>query len=141
MAILDYLELVHSDVPLLPADPVKRARILELAFTIACDTHPLQNLRTLHTYPEANRSDRAKEVITTGLATFESLLRDATGLCSVGDQVSWADVVLVPQVYNARRWNVDMAQFPKIERICAHLEGLPAFQRAHPEAQPDAIKQ
>jgi maleylacetoacetate isomerase len=117
------------------------AHVLELVYTIACDTHPLQNLRVLHTYPEGDRPEHAKRIISSGLATFELLLGEQSGKCSVGDEVTWADIVLVPQVYNAQRWGVQIEQFPKISKIYGHLVTLPAFMAAHADNQPDAPKQ
>lgn len=152
LAIIDYLECVGTgwgaqtgpqQHQLLPTDPALRAHVLGLVYTIACDTHPLQNLRVLHTYEEEIRPARAKTVISEGLRTFERLL--AAGPCSnrycVGDQVTLADVVLVPQVYNAIRWQVAMDEFPRIAAICEHLSTLPAFKSAHPDIQPDAPRQ
>lgn len=152
LAIIDYLESRGVDwgaraglqqYQLLPTDSALRAHVLELVYTIACDTHPLQNLRVLHTYEEEVRPTRAKTVISEGLRTFERLL--ATGHCSnrycVGDQVTLADIVLVPQVYNAIRWQVAMEEFPRINAIYEHLSTLPAFKAAHPDSQPDAPKQ
>lgn len=145
LAIIDYLDRTgpNDSCKLLPEDPIPRAHTLELVYTIACDTHPLQNLRIINMQPEEQRAEYARGIITTGLATFEALLNKQSGgrgYC-VGDQVTLADVVLVPQVYNAKRWNVDMSQFPRINAICEHLEGLPAFILAHPDQQPDAPKQ
>jgi maleylacetoacetate isomerase len=119
-----------------PVDPLERANMLELVYTIACDIHPLQNLRVLQSYPETDRPTRANQVITEGLATFEALLRG--GKYCVGDTVTLADVVLVPQVYNAIRWGVEMKNFPKINKIVDHLRTLPPFLAAHPDSQPDS---
>ena len=137
LAIIDYIEAMHPAPLLLPSDPLKRAHVLELVNTVACDTHPLQNLRVLQSYPEAERPERAKQVITEGLQVFETLLRQSGRYC-VGDKVTLADVVLVPQVYNAVRWGVDMTAFPKIGAIMERLRMMPAFVAAHPDSQPDS---
>lgn len=124
----------------MPSDPTERAHVLSLVYTIACDTHPLQNLRILQTFPEDQRATFAQQIIGNGLAVFESLLKDASSKYCYGDQITLADVVLVPQVYNAHRWGVDMSKFPRIVSIVGKLSELTALQSAHPDNQPDAPK-
>lgn len=138
LAIIDYLETKYpNNTPsLLPNDPLLRAHVLELVYTIACDTHPLQNLRVLNTYAEDARGARAKNVINAGLQAFECLLTHSELYC-VGDVVTLADVVMVPQFYNAVRWDVDVDQFPKTKAIYERLGQLDAFRAAHPDQQPD----
>lgn len=140
LAIIEYYDQLQPEPALHPRDPLERALAAQLVYTIACDTHPVQNLRILKTYPEADRPAHARRVITSGLAAFEALLRreGRAGRYCCGETVTLADVVLVPQVYNARRWEVDMTAFPLITRICDNLAQLPAFQAAHPDVQPDA---
>lgn len=141
LVIINYLETIYpSRGSLLPKDPIQCARTLELVYTIACDTHPMQNLRILTMQPEEKRADYAQAIIASGLSTFEALLEPESlgrGYC-VGEQVSLADLVLVPQVYNARRWKLDLTPYPRIRAICEHLEQLPAFIVAHPDQQADA---
>lgn len=120
----------------------------EISLSIACDIHPVQNLRVLQSYAEENRANRAKEVITNGLRAIEKLIakkivgeeeRTHWHYC-VGEDVTLADIVLVPQVYNGYRFQVDMSEFPRIVSIYEHLSTLPAFIASHPDQQPDAPK-
>ncbi len=145
MAIIEYLEEVHPAAPLLPSDPAGRARARALAQTIACDTHPLSNLRVLkYLTGVLGVSEEAKtrwihQWMQLGLGAFEALLADGrAGLCCHGDTPSLADCCLMPQVFNAQRFGVDLAPYPLISRIAAHCATLPAFHAAHPSQQPDA---
>lgn len=145
MAIIEYLEETHPRAPLLPADAVGRARVRALAQTIACDTHPLSNLRVLkYLTGTLGISEEAKTAwihqwMTLGLAAFEALLADGkAGRYCHGDTPSLADCCLMPQVFNAQRFGVDLAPYPHIARIAANCAELPAFQAAHPSRQADA---
>mmetsp|Transcript_16398 Transcript_16398/g.52144 ORF Transcript_16398/g.52144 Transcript_16398/m.52144 type:complete len:236 (-) Transcript_16398:563-1270(-) len=146
MAILEFLEEKHPEKALLPRDPLKRAKVRELMGMIGCDIQPVQNLRVLLKHIEdapaeekdARKAGWAKHWITFGFECVERALQGCAGTYCVGDEVTLADAFLVPQVYNANRYAVDMAKFPTISRIHAALEALPAFQRAHPSKQPDA---
>ncbi|SFU87501.1 maleylacetoacetate isomerase [Pseudoduganella namucuonensis] len=146
LAIMEYLEERHPLVPLLPADAAGRARVRGLAMDIACDTHPLGNLRVLkylvHTLKldEEAKLEWLRHWMGLGLATVEEhLARDvATGRFCHGDTPSMADCCLVPQVFNARRFGLDLESYPNIARVDANCAALPAFQAAHPSAQPDA---
>jgi maleylacetoacetate isomerase len=144
LAILQLLEDLYPNVPLLPTDPWLKATCMQLSLIIACEIHPIQNLRILDRVTELTdgqpgvREEWAKRAMMDGFHAFETLLKGTMGTCCVGDQVTWADICLIPQVYNARRFKVDMTAFPLIEKVCAHLESLPAFQKAHPSQQPDA---
>jgi maleylpyruvate isomerase len=146
MAIIEYLEETHPAAALLPADPAGRARVRALAMDIACDTHPLSNLRVLKYLVRTLKLDEAAKLewirhwMQQGLATFEAhLARDAaTGRFCHGDTPTLADCCLVPQVFNAERFEVDLAPYPNIVRISANCAALPAFQAAHPSQQPDA---
>ncbi len=144
-AIIDFLDHYKStNPPLIPEDPFLRARVFEIVNTVICDIHPLQNPRVISTYPEEKRTDRIKEVIASGLATIEYLInthnKDFNGSNAVGHTVTLADTILVPQVYNAFRFGVDMTKFPKIQSIYENLSKLETFIRAHPDSQPDAPK-
>jgi len=146
MAILEYLDEAHPEPSLLPAEPLARARVRSLALQIACDIHPLNNLRALkYLRSEFGQGDAAVNAWYRHWVAieFEALERrlvadPATGSCCHGDAVSQADVCLVPQVYNAERFAVDMAAYPTLARIAAHCRALPAFTAAAPERQPDA---
>lgn len=146
LAILEYLEEVFPEPALLPGDPDGRARIRALAGVIACDTHPVNNLRVLAYLTgtlgidESARLAWYRHWVATGLDAFERLLAesDETGACCHGDRPTIADCCLMPQVYNARRFECDESRWPEIRRIAAHLAELPEFRRASPENQPDA---
>lgn len=146
LAIIEYLEEQYPGVALLPGDPLGRARVRALAMTIACDTHPLTNLRVLkYLTGTLGQSEEAKMAwyrhwLGKGMAALEShLLRDGlTGRFSHGDTPTIADCCLVPQVFNALRFDVDMAPYPTIAGIHANCVALPAFQQAHPAQQPDS---
>ena len=146
LAILEYLEETHPQSPLLPADARGRARVRSLALTIACDVHPLGNLRVLNHLTQAFGADDAARAswvrhwMALGLAAFEQHLQQGgkTGVFCHGDAPTLADCCLVPQVFNARRFGLDMGPYPKIRRIAEHCEALPAFAEAHPARQADA---
>jgi maleylpyruvate isomerase len=146
LAIIEYLEETHPEPPLLPADPVARARVRQLALAVACDIHPLNNLRVLrHLKHQIGLSDAAlvawqRHWIVAGLAAIETLLAQspATGRFCHGDTPGLADLCLIPQLYNARRADVDLAPYPVIRRIEAACRENPAFIAADPARQPDA---
>lgn len=145
-AILEYLEEKYPEPALLPGDLAGRARVRQLVALIACDIHPLNNLSVLQ-YLVGTLDIDAPEKLAwyqhwtkRGLDAFEGLLAEsfATGQCCHGDQPTLADCCLVPQVYNARRFNCDESGWPTIRRICSHLDTLAAFADAAPEKQADA---
>jgi maleylacetoacetate isomerase len=146
MAILEYLEETHPATPLLPAAPLERARVRELAQMIACDIHPVNNLRILrYLVRTLGVSDDAKNEwyrhwIKEGFAALEAhLARDpAPGRFCHGDTPTMADCFLVPQVYNAQRFDIDMTAYPRIAAINDACAALPAFAAAHPAQQPDS---
>jgi maleylacetoacetate isomerase len=146
MAILEYLEETHPAAPLLPAAPLERARVRELAQMIACDIHPVNNLRILrYLVRTLGVSDDAKNEwyrhwIREGFAALEAhLARDpAPGRFCHGDTPTMADCFLVPQVYNAQRFDIDMTVYPRIAAINDACAALPAFAAAHPAQQPDS---
>ena len=146
LAIIEYLEETHPEPRLLPAAPPERARVRALALAIACDIHPLNNLRVLnylrkplHLDDETVRAWYA-HWITEGFRALEQEAQrlSGDGRHLYGTAVTLADVCLVPQMANAHRYNCDVAPYPTLRAICAHLETLPAFARAAPQAQPDA---
>ena len=142
LAIIDYLDDVYSDPPLLPADPIERARVRAFAQVIACDIHPLNNTGPLF-YLKSQLKQEQDAInawyanwVTVGFEAVEALLKPSPYAC--GAQVTLADVCLVPQVANARRLNVPLERFPKIVAVDAACLKLPAFVKARPENQPDA---
>jgi maleylacetoacetate isomerase len=146
MAIMEYLDDTHPAPPLLPADPAGRARVRSLAQVVACDLHPLGNLRVLqYLVTQFGADDAAKGVwsrhwINNGLEALEAMLAGnvATGRFCHGDTPTIADACLVPQVYNAVRWKIPLDDYPTICRIHDACQALDAFQKAAPEAQMDA---
>lgn len=146
LAIVEYLDETYAGARLLPVTARERARVRALALMVACDIHPLNNTRVLQYLetefgaPQVERERWVRHWIETGLAALEELLaaNPSTGTFCEGDTPSMADVCLVPQVYNARRFAVDLGPFPTVRRIEEHCRALPAFDRARPENQPDA---
>ena len=146
LAILEYLDEAFPKPALLPADLRGRARVRALAQLVACDIHPLNNLRVLQYFdgtwnvPQAERDEWVKHWIVEGFTPMEALLAGdaATGTYCHGQTPGLADCCLVPQVFNARRFGVDMSAFPTIARIEQACLTLPAFEQAKPENQPDA---
>jgi maleylpyruvate isomerase len=142
LAIIEYLEETHPQPPLLPKDPIARARVRALAELIACDIHPLNNTSPLRYLKNTmNQEQSAIDAwyhhwIITGFEALEQLVTAAPYCC--GSEVTIADVCLVPQVNNARRLKVPLERFPKIVAIDRACLALPAFNRARPENQPDA---
>lgn len=145
-AIAEYLEETCPQPPLLPTEPVARAQVREMLNTIGCEIHPLQNLRVLkylraeYGQDDAGVAGWCRQWIALGFAAFEKLAvdRSANGQYSFADSLSLADVWLVPQVYNARRFGLDLSPYPLIVSIDAHCQTLSAFAAAHPDNQPDA---
>ena len=146
LAILEYLDEMWPDPPLLPATARDRVRVRALANLIACDVHPLNNLRVLQYLerdwgvPGPEREVWVKHWMVEGFHAFEALLAGSpsTGDFCEGNTPSIADCCLLPQVYNARRFGVDLAPFPSILRIERNCLAQPAFDAARPERQPDA---
>jgi maleylacetoacetate isomerase len=145
LAIVEYLDETVPSPPLLPRAPIERARVRSLAQAIACDIHPIDNLRVLryllHTVgvEEAQKDAWYKYWIDVGLEALEiAVSRDpATGLFCHGDSPTLADVCLVPQLANARRVDMDLSPYPTLVRIEAECQQLPAFADAAPQRQPD----
>jgi maleylpyruvate isomerase len=144
LAIIEYLDEIYPHPPLLPDDPRSRALCREIAYTIACDIHPLGNLRVLEKLkadfaaaPDA-RLAWTRQWMRIGFDAIESRLATTAGRHALGDTISLADICLVPQVYNARRFDFDLAPFPRIAAADAAARLDPAFAAAAPEAQPDA---
>lgn len=141
-AIIEYLDEIHPEPPLLPSDPLARAQVRAFAAVIGCDIHPLNNLAPLQYLKRVLKQEQPAidawyhHWVLEGFAALETMIRP--GPYCFGADVTLADVYLVPQVYNARRLKVSLDAFPKLVAADAALCKLPAFERARPENQPDA---
>ncbi len=145
LAIIEYLDARFPTPRLIPLEPVARARVQALAQLIACEIHPLNNLRVLKYLRGELKLDEAAvnkwyaHWVAEAFGPLETFVaRWSGGRYCFGESLSLADVYLVPQMYNARRFNCDLAPYPTLVRIAAGLEQEPAFARAAPERQPDA---
>lgn len=143
MAILDYIDTTWPDPQLIPADPLQRAKVMAVADTIALDVHPVNNLRLIGQLksrfgatPE-QATDWMCHWMKEGFAAVEALLPKSDAF-AFGVTPNIADICITAQVYNARRWGVDLNDFPNIPRIEQHCLNQPAFADAHPDNQPDA---
>jgi maleylacetoacetate isomerase len=145
LAIMEYLEETHPSPPLLPKNPVERARVRALALIPACEIHPLQNLRVLKHVRETYGQDEAGSFAwarhwnEVGLQAYEDMLikTAGTGRYSHGDMPTLADTCLVPQVVGARRFSVDLSRYSTLMRIFDECMKHPAFDKAQPSKQPD----
>lgn len=141
LAIMEWLEETYPQNPLLPQDPMDRVEVRQLCGIIALGIQPIQNLSVLQ-HVSADKAERAKWArhwIEKGLAAYEKKTSTVAGTFSFGGQLSMADICLVPQVYNAHRFQVDMSKFPTVEKIYQHCLTLPSCQKAHPDQQPGAV--
>lgn len=144
LAIIEYLEEIFPVPAILPADPVARAQVRALALHLACDVHPLNNLRVLqYLSRELGVDDAAKNAwyrhwVGRGLAAVEQGLAAYGDTFSLGTRPGYLEACLVPQVYNARRFDCDLDAYPRILALTARCEALEAFRHAAPDAQPDA---
>ena len=142
LAIIEYLDEVHPQPPLLPSEPVERAKVRAVAQLIACDIHPLNNVAPLRYLKNVLGQDQSKidawyhHWILEGFEALEPLM--GKGPYAFGSEITLADVCLVPQVYNARRFKVPLDRFRRIVAVDAACRELPAFENARPENQPDA---
>jgi maleylacetoacetate isomerase len=144
LAIIEYLEEAHPAPPLLPRDAKGRARVRSLSLLIACEIHPLNNLRTLqHLKRTLGQSEDQvnawyRHWVADGLAKFEADVRAGSGRYCHGDVPTMADCCLAPQIFNAQRYQCDLAPYPVTMRIFEACMKLEAFDRAQPSKQPDA---
>ena len=142
LAIIEYLDELHPDPPLLPRDPLARARVRAFALTVACEIHPLNNLRVLRYLGSAMGQDQAgrdswyAHWIAEGLAALEALAEP--GPFCFGAAPTLADICLIPQLVNARRMHCPVAAYPRLLAAEAAALALPAFRDAAPDRQPDA---
>ena len=146
LALIEYLDETHPEPPLLPKDPPGRAHVRSMALAIACDIHPLNNLRVLNylkgplAQPQAAVDAWYRHWVAEGFRGLEELAKrhSGDGAHLYGAQVTLADVCLVPQMYNARRFDTDLSPYPTLVAIDASLSKIAAFAAARPEVQPDA---
>ena len=144
LAIMDYLETAHPDPALLPADAAMAANARAFALSIAADIHPIQNLRVLKYLKGEFGKDQseidawARHWIALGFAACEAIAANRSTEYLFGNAPGYAECVLVPQAYNAARFGVEMAAFPALSKVIERCAGHPAFEAAHPQAQPDA---
>ena len=146
LAIIEYLEETHPQPPLLPRPALERARVRSFALAIACDIHPLNNLRVLNYLRSPLGQEEAavdtwyRHWIAEGFHALEAQAQRqrGDGRHLFGSEVTLADVCLVPQMFNARRFKCNLEPFPTLRSVCAHLEALAPFADAAPGAQPDA---
>jgi len=139
MAILEYLEERFPEPPLLPRDPEQRARVRELSELVNSGIQPLQNLVLRKALHQAGIAPEplVEKFITSGLQALEARAVSTAGRFLVSDSVTFADIYLVPQLHASARFGVDVFAFPTLRRVAEACEALPAFQAAHPNAQPD----
>ena len=141
LAIFDFLDSQVDQPPFVPDDPSGRAHVLALALTVACDIHPLNNLRVLKYLKNPLGQDQAaadnwyRHWVTEGLTALEVLARPRSGNFLYGDRVTMADICLVPQLFNARRFETPLETFPTLLRAEANALAIPAFRAAHPDVQ------
>jgi len=146
LAIIEYLDETHPEPALLPADPLQRARVRSLALDMACEIHPLNNLRVLrYLVRDLGVGEDAKNAwyrhwVERGLAVVEQQLAAAPARYCHGDTPTLADCVLVPQIFNARRFDCNLDHVPTVMRVFDACMALPAFENARPEACPDAVR-
>lgn len=145
LAIIEYLDEAYPEPSLLPDEPTRRARARAMAQNLAIDCHPLNNLRVLkYLTAELGVTDQQKmewyhHWLKTAFDGFELQLEQSAGLYCVGDEVTMADICLVPQVYNAERFRLPMGEYPLINGIVRRCRELASFVQAAPENQPDAV--
>jgi len=145
MAILEYLEVKYPQTRLLPSDIEAQMSCRAIALDIACEIHPLNNLRVLQyltsevKQDELVKNDWIIHWLDVGFTSLEKTLSKTSGIFCFGDSVTWADVCLIPQVYNAERFNLDMTPYPQIVKIAKHCRSLSEFIKAAPENQSDAV--
>ncbi|HXG82032.1 MAG TPA: maleylacetoacetate isomerase [Sphingomicrobium sp.] len=141
LSIIAYLDQTRPDPPLMPADPAEAAHVRSLALAVACDIHPLNNLRVLkYLQGTFGIDDAAKDLwyrhwIEEGLAALEEMAKPHAGAFLFGDSPTIADICLVPQLYNARRFSVPVADYPTLRRADETASAHPAFGKAHPDRQ------
>ena len=145
LAIIEWLEETHPEPALLPRDPFERAHVRALALSVACDIHPLQNLRVLKHVKDTYGQEQAgldawcRRWIEPGLAAYEAQINASgkAGAFSFGDTPTLADICLIPQLFSAARFGADISALTTLRRIATNADAHPAFYAAHPSRQPD----
>ena len=141
LAICDYLDATRKDPPFVPSDPAGRAHVLAMSLTVACDIHPLNNLRVLKYLTgelgvaDADKDQWYRHWVVEGLTALEALAQPKAGTFLYGDLPGLADICLIPQLYNARRFAVPLTPFPTLRRVDETASAHPAFAAAHPDRQ------
>ncbi|WP_417438324.1 maleylacetoacetate isomerase [Idiomarina sp.] len=144
LAIIEYLEECYPDTPLLPSAPTDKAKARALAYDLACELQPVTNLRVLqYLTGELNCSDEQRSAwianwVEKSFTAFEQRLTEYAGDYCYGNSVTLADICLIPQVYNAQRFNLDLTSYPTLMAVHERLQALDAVQQARPENQADA---
>lgn len=146
LAVIEYLDETVPSPPLLPKEPLARARARQIAYAIACEAQPLQNLRIqsyLRDDAELGEDGVRRWLdrwVGGAMRAVETMLEETAGACCVGDEPTLADICLVPQVYAAQRFKVDLSDCPRLLAIDRRCAAHPAFIAAHPDNQPDAVR-
>jgi len=144
IAIVEYLDDKFPTVAIYPKDSIVKAKVKALALDVACEIHPVNNLRVQQyltqqfSLQESDKLTWSHHWMNIGFMAIEQQLKESSGKYSFGDEITMADICLVPQVYNANRFNLDMAKFPNIARVAENCNQHPAFIAALPENQADA---
>lgn len=140
LSIMEWLEETKPNPPLLPKDPIRRAKVRAFAMAIACDTHPVQNLRVLQRIKALGQDELAwaRAVNLEGLTAANELIKGEKGPFCFGAEPTLADICLIPQVANARRFKADISHLTRLSEAIKACEAHPAFQAAAPDKQPDA---
>ena len=146
MAILEYLDETQPEPRLLPSQAFDRAKVRQMAEVINSGIQPIQNLRVMQKLgrdfdlPKEAQVGWSRDWITFGFDALETLVESYGGTHCFRDSITMADLCLIPQLYNARRFGVDLDRYPRLVKVEAQLQGHPAFTAAHPDTQPDAVK-
>lgn len=144
LAILEYLEKQYPETALLPEDVAQQMQVRAFALDIACDIHPVNNLRVLQQLAQMGHDEEQKQQwylhwLAVGFAGIEQKLAQTAGYFCFDDTITWADICLIPQVYNALRFKLDMTKYPNIMTVYENCMALDEFKQASPEQQADAV--
>jgi maleylacetoacetate isomerase len=143
MAIVDYLDKISPEKPLFPADPKLRARTIQVCEIVNSGIQPYQNLKVLQDFEKSQgwtaeqKDDWVRHWVSFGLASLDKVVEKSAGRHAVGDEITAADAFIIPQLFGSRRFKIDIAKYPHLAKIEKAAISLEAFQKAHPESQPD----